>query len=207
MTEGVSCTIQHESNTPDLPEDGLMELRVIRSVAAAHLPAIWSQLCSSEPVTKGQNAQHWGSQTSRLYRQWYIKSNYIILILPAHIAVYRAVNRVATLNHTIRHSIIADIHRQLWCSPRQVNGGGGCRLSLEIGRRLQPNERNSCHISTSTKRKGMNCFQTKSSCTFTVIGLNSDFIPTVWLCKWSWSLLFNICLSDYRDSYQNSAKE
>lgn len=124
----------------------------------------------------------------------YLKSNYIIFILPAHKAVYGAVNCVATLNHTITHSIIADIHRWLWCSPRQVNWGGGCRLSLKIGWRLQTNEGNSCHISTSTKRKGMNRFQTKNSCTFTVIGLNSDFIPTVWLCKWS--LLYYICVSD-----------
>jgi len=168
------------------------------------MPAIWSQPGSSGPVTKGQNAQYRGSWTSRLYLQWHIKSNYIILILPAHIAVYGAVNCVSTLNHTITHSIIADIHRRLWCSPRQVNGRGGCRLSLEIGRRLQPNEGNSCHISTSSKRKGVNCFQTKN-CTFTVIGLNSDFIPTVWLCKWS--LLYNIYVSDYKGSYQNSAKE
>lgn len=141
-----------------------------RTVEETDLPAIWSQ-----PVT-------W---PSRLYLQWYIKSIYIILILPAHIAVYGAVNRVATLNHTVTHSIIADIHRRLWCSPRQVDGRGGCRLGLEIGRRLQPNEGNSSHVSTSTDRKGMNRFQTRNSRTFTVIGLNSDFVPTVWLCKWS----------------------
>jgi len=160
-----------------------------RRVKETNLPAIWSQPGSSEPVTKGQNAQQWCTWTSGHYLQWYIKSSYTVLNLPAHIAVYGAVNCVATLNHTITHCIIADIYRRLWCSPRQVNGGGGSRLSLKIGRWLQANEGNSCHISTSGERKGMNRFQTKNSCTFTVIGLNSDFIPTVWLCKWSFSMI------------------
>jgi hypothetical protein len=157
------------------------------------LPAIWSQPGSLLPVTQDQNAEHWGPRTSRHKLKWYMQSNHTILSLPAHIAVYRAVNCVTTLYLTITHSIIADIHGWVRCSPSQVYGSGGRRLGLQVGWRFQPHEGNGCHISTSTKRKGMNSFHTKNSCTFTVIGLDSDFIPTVWLCKWSF--LCKICVS------------